>query len=164
MKFAASRADLIRLGVPDVGLQEAGLMEYLQRLIGAPDPLSRLPRRQRQTLPDSDARSSSSVAGLTHGRLPSRLLRRRHQRLLGELPLLTYRTDASLDDENAPPPTQSKGKYEVQLPPKALSAALQHSAAPLPEIDPANLAWQSLAEEADAEKKGNGDRQKQREQ
>ncbi|THH09196.1 hypothetical protein EW145_g2189 [Phellinidium pouzarii] len=123
------------------GFQDTGLLDMVEGLTGSMKHPPK-PRRERTAAASSAnvvlREDSHSLHGdLSTVVLPTRFLRRRHQQLLGRLPLLTYNRDYK----------KGKGKYEVSLPKRAVSPRLRYASAPKAMIDADNLAWFRRAQE-----------------
>ncbi|KAH8119931.1 hypothetical protein DFH11DRAFT_18696 [Phellopilus nigrolimitatus] len=141
------RADVLDLGLLEGGFQGEGLLEKLESMAGdlKHPPKTRRERKTRAKESGMDIRNDLDSNISDDITLPTRFLRRRHQVLLGSIPLLTYRhTKYGKVGER-----KSSERYEVMLPKHAISPALRYTSARLEEVDENNLAWIRRAQEID---------------
>lgn len=132
-----------RTGVRGIGLQGGGVLEEAQSLAGpAWKPLT-TPRRARR-----GTGSHTLKEGPFSSALSTRWLRKRYQILLGRVPILTYSSKQKNGDNHGP-----TSRYEVTLPPSAISPSTRYGADRLPPIDDGSLSWIQLAAEEDKKRK-----------
>jgi hypothetical protein len=148
-KASSDVHDIASVGIRGVGLQGSGLVEETQILAGpAWKPLP-TPRRAREgpegniTQPPHNPFNSS---------LPTRWLRKRYQRVLGKVPILTYSYQKQPDES---PHHHTVGRYEITLAPSAISPHIRYGAHRLPPVDDSSLSWIKHAEKNDGKQKQN---------
>lgn len=123
------------LGLINGGYQNFRLMDSLETMTGKPNRTSVTHRKGDST--DEGKVGSSSSATTTAPPLPSKILRRSHQNLLGKLPVLKYRFRSSASQN----PSRKSGSFEVTLSRRAVSPSLRHTTVTVPFIDEENMEW-----------------------
>jgi hypothetical protein len=142
-KASSGVHDVASAGVRRVGLQGSGLLEETLMLAGpAWKPLP-APRRARKGAGAESLTTQPTKEDLFNSNLHTRWLRKRYQNLLGRVPTLTYSCKKPSADHRV------AGRYEISLPPSALSSHIRYGAPRLPPVDDSNLSWVQHAQEAD---------------
>lgn len=146
-----------KLGLQAGGFQGTKLLDNLRDMSGFAIRSRSLTRRERKQLMGQinlDPEQNEDLKPGTKLALPTRFLRRRHQSLLGRLPILArvFRDAGENSDTTAKTPV----KFDVVMDKGAIHHTLRHGSARLVDTDDINMAWLIRAQEEDKQimKKG----------
>ncbi|EJD03694.1 uncharacterized protein FOMMEDRAFT_27599 [Fomitiporia mediterranea MF3/22] len=133
------------LGLIRGQLQGTGLLESLESMVNSRKEPADATQKQKD-LEQSDV--DGQVVGQSAPVLPTKFLRRAHQRLLGKVPVLTFCRKTSTSKGKV----LEGGSYDITLPKQANSPNLIRSTSTLPLVDEVNIAWIRKAEEMDKQR------------
>lgn len=144
ISVSSSKDAVVRAGARGFGFQGMGVYEDLVKIAGPLQVPPDLTRKQRRAAGIDTPRQKSSTILQTHfqSHLPRRWLRRRHQELLGRLPILTY-SQRNVSKEGKEDVT---GTFEVALEPNALTYSERPSIKRLPTATEVDTKWIQRAE------------------
>lgn len=141
-------SQLLDLGVQPGAFQDCNFLDKLKRMVEPPPRI--LTRRERKALLSSNETASNEENHL-QARLPTRYLRRRHQDVLGKIPILTYSPKSSKGVDGRT--TKIRGKFDVSILDRAFIVENRNRPSRFPFADKDHLTWLRRSEELDKTRK-----------